>query len=88
MAALGTMAGSGTGGAIGRTFAHATRPSWWILAGLALTIAALGYLTTTPRAIDTARRTNERLQRRSDANLARLHARTPRRPRASGGSAA
>jgi EmrB/QacA subfamily drug resistance transporter len=62
VAALGTVAGSDTGAVIGRGFAQDTRPSWWILVGLALTIAALGYLTTTSWALDTARRTNERLQ--------------------------
>jgi EmrB/QacA subfamily drug resistance transporter len=34
-----------------------TRPGWWIVAALGLAVAALGYLTTTGWARDTARRT-------------------------------
>ena len=42
-------------------FAQATRPGWWIVAALGLAVAALGYLTTTGWARETARRTAERL---------------------------
>jgi MFS family permease len=61
VAVLGAVAGSGLGGGIGRGLAYATRPGWWIVAALGLAVAALGYLTTTAWARDTARRTAERL---------------------------
>ena len=62
VAVLGAVAGAGLGDRIGRGFAHATRPGWWIVAALGLTVAVLGYLTTTGWARDTARRTAERLE--------------------------
>jgi MFS family permease len=62
VAAFGAVAGSGLVGAIGREFAHATRPGWWIVAALGLAVAALGYGTTTRWARRTARRTAERLE--------------------------
>jgi predicted MFS family arabinose efflux permease len=34
------------GGEIGRGFAQATRPGWWVVAALGLAVAALGYVTT------------------------------------------
>jgi EmrB/QacA subfamily drug resistance transporter len=63
VAVFGTMAGGGVGGGIGPGFAHATRPGWWIVAALGLVVAALGYVTTTSWARDTARRTAERRPR-------------------------
>jgi len=57
VAVFGALAGGGLGGGIGRGFAQATRPGWWIVAALGLTVAALGYLTTTGWARDTAWRT-------------------------------
>jgi EmrB/QacA subfamily drug resistance transporter len=62
VAVLGAVAGGGLAGAIGPGFAQATRPGWWIVAALGLAVAALGYLTTTDWARDTARRTAERLE--------------------------
>lgn len=59
VAVFGAVAVGGLGGEIGRGFAHATRPGWWIVAALGLAVAALGYLTTTGWARDTARRTAE-----------------------------
>jgi hypothetical protein len=50
VAVLGAVAGSG-----------ATRPGWWIVAALGLAVAALGFVTTTRWAGDTARRTAGRL---------------------------
>jgi hypothetical protein len=50
------------GAGIGRGFAHATQPGWWIVAALGFAVAALGYLTTTSWARETARRTAERLE--------------------------
>jgi EmrB/QacA subfamily drug resistance transporter len=70
VAVFGVVAGDGLGGRIGQPFAHATRPGWWIVAALGLVVAALGYLTTTGWAQDTARRTAQRLEepeRHSDA---------------------
>jgi EmrB/QacA subfamily drug resistance transporter len=52
----------GDGRASEAAFAHATRPGWWIVAALGLTVAALGYLTTTGWARGTARRTAERME--------------------------
>jgi MFS family permease len=43
VAVFGAVAG---GGEIGRGFAQAARPGWWIVAALGLAVAALGYLTT------------------------------------------
>jgi EmrB/QacA subfamily drug resistance transporter len=62
VAVLGTVAGSGVGGLIGRGFAEATHAGWWIVAALGLTVAVLGYVTTTAWARETARRTAERLE--------------------------
>jgi EmrB/QacA subfamily drug resistance transporter len=61
VAVFGVVAGDGLGREIGQAFAHATRPGWWIVAALGLTVAALGYLTTTIWARGTTRRTAERL---------------------------
>jgi EmrB/QacA subfamily drug resistance transporter len=57
VAVLGAVAGDG----IGTGFAYDTRPAWWIVAALGLAVAALGYLTTTGWAQETARRTAQRL---------------------------
>jgi MFS family permease len=62
VAVLGAVVGGGTGGAIGRDFAHATRPGWWIVAALGLAVAVLGYVTTTSWAHHTALRTAKRLE--------------------------
>jgi hypothetical protein len=62
VAVLGAVAAGGLGGEIGRGFAHATQPGWWIVAALGLAVAVLGFLTTTNWARDTARHTAERLE--------------------------
>jgi EmrB/QacA subfamily drug resistance transporter len=62
VAVFGTVAGAGLGTGIGPEFAHATRPGWWTVAALGFAVAALGYLTTTGWARETARRTAERLE--------------------------
>jgi hypothetical protein len=67
VAVFGAVAGSVQGAAIGPGFAQATRPGWWIVAALGLAVAALGYLTTTGWARDTARRTAQRLEERRAA---------------------
>jgi EmrB/QacA subfamily drug resistance transporter len=60
VAVLGAVAGAEVGSGIGREFAQPTRPGWWIVAALGLAAAALGYLTTTSWARETARRTAAR----------------------------
>ncbi len=62
VALLGAVAVGGLDGGIGSGFAEATRPGWWIVAALGLTVAALGYLSTTGWARDTARHTAARLE--------------------------
>jgi EmrB/QacA subfamily drug resistance transporter len=70
VAVLGTVAGAGLHGAIGPGFAHATHACWWIVAVLGLAVAALGFLTTTGWARDTARRTAHRLEQPDPATYA------------------
>jgi MFS family permease len=60
VAVLGTVAGGGLAGAIGRDFAAATHVAWWIVAALGVVIFALGLLTTTAWARGTARETASR----------------------------
>jgi EmrB/QacA subfamily drug resistance transporter len=62
VAVLGAVAGGGLAGAIGPRFALATHPGWWIVAILGIAVAALGYLTTTNWAQETAQRTAMRLE--------------------------
>jgi EmrB/QacA subfamily drug resistance transporter len=69
VAVLGAVAGAEVGSGIGREFAQATRPGWWIVAALGLAAAALGYLTTTSWARETARRTAARLQEQDPRDL-------------------
>jgi EmrB/QacA subfamily drug resistance transporter len=69
VAVFGAVAGGGVGGGIGRGFAQATRPGWWIVAALGVAVAALGYLTTTAWARDTARRTAQRLDEQDARDL-------------------
>jgi EmrB/QacA subfamily drug resistance transporter len=61
VAVLGTIVGTGLASQGAPSFAHATHPGWWIIAALGLTVAALGWLTTTAWAHNTSRRTAERL---------------------------
>ncbi len=62
VAVIGAIAGGGVAGAIGRGFATATHPAWWVIVGLSAAILVLGLLTTTRWADDTARRTAERFR--------------------------
>jgi EmrB/QacA subfamily drug resistance transporter len=64
VAVFGAVVGAGAGGAIEPGFASATRLGWWIVAALGLAVAALGWLTTTGWARETARRTAERHEAR------------------------
>ncbi|MGD9735327.1 MAG: MFS transporter [Solirubrobacterales bacterium] len=61
VAAFGAVAAGGLAAGLGPDFAVATRACWWIVAALGLTVAALGFLTTTGWARSTAQRTAERL---------------------------
>jgi EmrB/QacA subfamily drug resistance transporter len=62
VAVIGAIAAGGIAGAIGRGFATATHPAWWIIAGFGSAILVLGLLTTTRWANETAARTASRLQ--------------------------
>ncbi len=62
VAVIGAIAGGGVGGALGRNFANATHPAWWIIVALGAAILVLGLLTTTRWADETARRTAERFR--------------------------
>jgi EmrB/QacA subfamily drug resistance transporter len=62
VAVIGAIAAGGVSGAIGRDFAAATHPAWWIIAGLGGAILVLGLLTTTRWADETAQRTAERFR--------------------------
>jgi MFS family permease len=65
VAVIGAVAGSGLSGAAGRGFAAATHPGWWVIAALGGAILALGLLTTTDWADQTAERTASRFQERT-----------------------
>jgi EmrB/QacA subfamily drug resistance transporter len=71
VAVFGTVAGAGLSAGIGAGFAEATRPGWWIVAALGLSVATLGYVTTTRWARDTARRTAERFDEPDHRDLER-----------------
>jgi MFS family permease len=60
VAVLGAVAGAGNWGA-----------GWWIVAALGLSVAALGFLTTTAWARESARRTAARLQEREGPEATR-----------------
>jgi EmrB/QacA subfamily drug resistance transporter len=60
VAVFGAVAGGGVGGGLGREFVDAARPGWWIVVALAGTVAALGYVTTSRWARESAQRTAER----------------------------
>jgi EmrB/QacA subfamily drug resistance transporter len=61
VAVIGAIAGSGIAGGIGRGFAAATHPAWWVIAGFGGAILILGLLTTSRWANETAARTSRRL---------------------------
>jgi EmrB/QacA subfamily drug resistance transporter len=62
VAVIGAIAGGTLSGAIGPSFAAATHAGWWVIAGLGAICLAVGLLTTTGWARDTARRTAERFR--------------------------
>ena len=62
VAVIGAIAGGAVAGALGKSFADATHPGWWVVAGFAAAILVLGLLTTTRWADETAQRTAERFR--------------------------
>jgi hypothetical protein len=62
VAVIGAISGGTISGAIGPSFAAATHSGWWIIAGLGVVSLAVGLLTTTSWALETARRTAERFR--------------------------
>jgi EmrB/QacA subfamily drug resistance transporter len=59
VAVIGAICGGTVAGAIGKSFAASTHVGWWIIAGIAVVILALGLLTTGSWARRTARMTAE-----------------------------
>jgi EmrB/QacA subfamily drug resistance transporter len=62
VAVIGAIAGGAVAGALGKSFADATHPGWWVIAGFAAAILVLGLLTTTRWADETAQRTAEQFR--------------------------
>jgi EmrB/QacA subfamily drug resistance transporter len=58
VALAGALAGSGVSavGRLGPEFAAASRPAWWIIVGACVVVLVLGAVSTTQRALQTARR--------------------------------
>ena len=76
VAVIGAIAGGTLSGAIEPSFAAATHAGWWVITGLGVVSLAVGLLTTTQWAQDTARRTAERF--REGAGAVRTSAARPR----------
>jgi MFS family permease len=62
VAIVGAAAGGGLAGALGKSFATATHPGWWIITGFGSVVLVLGMVTTTRWANDTAEQTAERFR--------------------------
>jgi MFS family permease len=62
VAVLGALAGGGIASRLGKGFAAATHASWWTIVGLGVTVVALGLITTTNWAKETARGTADRFR--------------------------
>jgi hypothetical protein len=60
VAVIGAIAGGGVAGAVGKSFAAATHPAWWVTGALGAVVFVLGLLTTSRWAMGTAARTAER----------------------------
>jgi EmrB/QacA subfamily drug resistance transporter len=61
VAVLGAVAGGGLAAALGRSFARATHPGWWIIVALGAVNLVLGWVSTTAWAAGTAHRTADAL---------------------------
>jgi MFS family permease len=59
VAVLGALAGGATAGALSPSFPHDTHVAWWVVVGTGVVVLGLGWLTTTPWALGTARRAAE-----------------------------
>jgi EmrB/QacA subfamily drug resistance transporter len=62
VAIVGAAAGGGVAGALGKNFAAATHPGWWITTGFGAVVLVLGLVTTTRWANDTAEQTADRFR--------------------------
>ncbi|HWF25880.1 MAG TPA: MFS transporter [Solirubrobacteraceae bacterium] len=62
VAIVGAAAGGGAAGALGKGFATATHPGWWIIAGFGGAVLVLGLVSTTRWANETAEQTAERFR--------------------------
>lgn len=67
VAVIGAICGGTVAGAIGTSFAASTHVGWWLIAGIAVVVLALGLLTTGSWAKRTARRTAEEFPERPPA---------------------
>jgi EmrB/QacA subfamily drug resistance transporter len=82
VAVIGAICGGSLAGGIGRSFAAATHPGWWIIAGLGAVILVLGLLTTGAWANRTARATAEALREHAAPPAYAGHSATPATQRA------
>jgi EmrB/QacA subfamily drug resistance transporter len=62
VALVGAVAGGSISGALGKGFAAATHPGWWIIVGFGVAVLVIGLVTTTRWAYETARATAERFR--------------------------
>ncbi|MDQ6806517.1 MAG: DHA2 family efflux MFS transporter permease subunit [Actinomycetota bacterium] len=62
VAIVGAAAGGGVAGALGKNFATATHPGWWIITGFGVVVLVLGLVSTTRWANETAEQTADRFR--------------------------
>ncbi|MEA2196835.1 MAG: hypothetical protein QOJ25_886 [Solirubrobacteraceae bacterium] len=62
VAIVGAAAGGGAAATLGKGFAAATHPGWWIITGLGAAVLLVGLLTTTRWANETAEQTADRFR--------------------------
>jgi EmrB/QacA subfamily drug resistance transporter len=77
VAVIGAISGGALAGAIGKSFAPATHPGWWIIVGLGVTISAAAFVSTGAWAQSTARRTAEGFRGRGRAEPVARRAAAP-----------
>jgi MFS family permease len=77
VAVIGAISGGTLAGGIGKSFAEATHPGWWVIVGLGLCMLAAGLLSTGAWAQGTARRTAESFRAEAGSGLAREPRRRP-----------